>query len=267
MNWPKHPVIYEINTWVWLHELSQRLGRPVTLGSVPAETWDALGGLHADAVWLMGVWERSPIGLGIARTHQGLQIDFRRALPDFAPTDNVGSPYCIRRYAADGRLGGPDGLAVARKELAVRGLRLMLDFVPNHVAPDHSWVATHPEYFIRGTVEDLARAPGDFFEADGAVFACGRDPYFPPWQDVLQLNAFSPALRQAAVQTLHAIADQCDGVRCDMAMLLINRVFDQTWGARAGQAPAGEYWREVVSAVRAHHPGFLFMAEAYWDLE
>ena len=267
MSWPKHPVIYEINTWVWLYELSQRLGRPVTLGSVPAEIWDALGGLHADAVWLMGVWERSPIGLGIARTHQGLQIDFRRALPDFAPTDNVGSPYCIRRYAVDAHLGGPDGLAAARKELAVRGLRLMLDFVPNHVAPDHAWVAAHPEYFIRGTVEDLARAPGDFFEADGAVFACGRDPYFPPWQDVLQLNAFSPALRQAAVQTLHDIADQCDGVRCDMAMLLINRVFEQTWGARAGQAPAGEYWREVVAAIRAHHPGFLFMAEAYWDLE
>ncbi len=162
---------------------------------------------------------------------------------------------------------GPDGLAAARKELAVRGLRLMLDFVPNHVAPDHPWVAAHPEYFIRGTVEDLARAPGDFFEADGAVFACGRDPYFPPWQDVLQLNAFSPALRQAAVRTLHEIADQCDGVRCDMAMLLINRVFEQTWGARAGQAPAGEYWREVIAAVRAHHPGFLFMAEAYWDLE
>jgi hypothetical protein len=267
MSWPKHPVIYEINTWAWLYELSQRLGRPVTLGSVPAEIWDALGGLQADAIWLMGVWERSPIGRGIARTHQGLQIDFRRALPDFAPTDNVGSPYCIRRYAVDAHLGGPDGLAAARKELAVRGLRLMLDFVPNHVAPDHAWVAAHPEYFIRGTVEDLARTPGDFFEADGAVFACGRDPYFPPWQDVLQLNAFSPALRRAAVQTLHDIANQCDGVRCDMAMLLINRVFEQTWGARAGQAPAGEYWREVVSAVRAHHPGFLFMAEAYWDLE
>ena len=254
MSWPKHPVIYEINTWVWLHELSQRLGRPVTLGSVPAETWDALGGLHADAVWLMGVWERSPIGLGIARTHQGLQIDFRRALPDYAPTDNVGSPYCIRRYAVDVHLGGPDGLAAARKELAVRGLRLMLDFVPNHVAPDHPWVAAHPEYFIRGTVEDLARAPGDFFEADGAVFACGRDPYFPPWQDVLQLNAFSPALRQAVVRTLHEIADQCDGVRCDMAMLLINRVFEQTWDARAGQAPAAEYWREVIAAVRAQPP-------------
>ena len=267
MTWPKRPVIYEINTWVWLHELARRLGHQVTLGSVPTETWDALGGLHVDAVWLMGVWERSPVGLDIARSHASLQAEFRRALPDFTPEDVVGSPYCVRRYVVDSHLGGPEGLATARKELAVRGLRLLLDFVPNHVAPDHPWVSAHPDYFIRGTAEDLSRAPGHFYEAGSGVFACGRDPYFPPWQDVLQLNAFDPGLRRAAIQTLHEIAGQCDGVRCDMAMLLISRVFESTWSVRAGPLPAGEYWREILRAVRAAHPNFLFMAEAYWDLE
>jgi glycosidase len=267
MTWPKRPVIYEINTWVWLHELARRLGHPVTLGSVPTETWDALGGLHVDAVWLMGVWERSPVGLDIARTHEGLQAEFRRALSDFTPEDVVSSPYCVRRYVVDPLLGGPDGLATARKELAGRGLRLLLDFVPNHVAPDHAWVSVHPDYFIRGTAEDLSRAPGQFYQAGSGVFACGRDPYFPPWQDVLQLNAFDPGLRRAAIQTLHEIAGQCDGVRCDMAMLLISRVFESTWSVRAGSLPAGEYWREIIRAIRAAHPNFLFMAEAYWDLE
>jgi len=265
--WPKQPIIYEINAWVWLYELSQRLGRPVTLANVPKEAWDALGEFHADAVWLMGVWERSPVGVRVASAHEGLQVDFRRALPDFAPMDNVGSPYCIRRYTADPHLGGPEGLATARQELAGRGLRLLLDFVPNHVAPDHPWVATHPDYFIRGTAEDLSRAPSEFHEVGGKVFACGRDPYFPPWQDVLQLNVFHPGLRRAAIQTLHEIAGQCDGVRCDMAMLLITRVFEQTWGGRAGSPPANQYWREVIRAIRAAHPDFLFMAEAYWDLE
>jgi glycosidase len=267
MAWPKHPIIYEINTWAWLEELGERRGQPVTLGNIPHEIWDDLEAVHADAVWLMGVWERSPIGRRIALAHDGLQADFRRVLPGFTSDDNVGSPYCVRRYMVDPHLGGPEGLAAARRELAGRGLRLMLDFVPNHVAPDHPWVAAHPAYFIPGTVDDLSRAPEEFFGIDDAVFACGRDPYFPPWQDVLQLNIFQPAQRRAAIDTLNGIAGQCDGVRCDMAMLLISRVFEQTWGARAGPAPATEYWREVIGVVRESDPDFLFMAEAYWDLE
>ena len=33
--WPKSPLIYEINTWVWLDELSRREQRSLTLASVP----------------------------------------------------------------------------------------------------------------------------------------------------------------------------------------------------------------------------------------
>jgi hypothetical protein len=267
MAWARRPFIYEINTWVWLHDLSRQYGRALTLASVPKESWDALGALHADAVWLMGVWERSPAGLEIARLHEGLRAEFRRVLPDFTPPDNVSSPYCIRRYAVDSHLGGPDGLATARRELARRGLHLLLDFVPNHVAPDHPWVGRHPEYFVRGTFEDLSRTPEDFHRVGDTVFACGRDPYFPPWRDVLQLDAFHPGLRRAAVETLRDIGGQCDGVRCDMAMLLISRVFARTWEPRIGPAPVTEYWSEVIRSVRATHPDLLFMAEAYWDLE
>ena len=131
-----------------------------------------------DAVWFMGVWERSPAGIGIAMQNEGLLEDFRRTLPDFLPEDNVGSPYCVRHYVVDEHLGGREGLAVARGELARRGLRLILDFVPNHVAPDHPWVFEHPEYFIRGDAENLRREPAAFFEVGGNVFACGG-PLFP----------------------------------------------------------------------------------------
>jgi hypothetical protein len=99
------------------------------------------------------------------------------------------------------------------------------------------------------------------------VFACGRDPFFPAWPDVLQLNAFQPGLRQAVIETLSDIAGQSDGVRCDMAMLLLNQIFERTWGTRVGQRPETEYWVEVISAIKKAHPDFLFMAEAYWDLE
>src|SRR5690242_12155477 len=102
--WPLYPSLYEINTWVWLSELSQQYGKNVDLSSVPPDEWDALTAYGFDAVWLMGVWERSPVGISIANQNQGLLEDFRRALPDFRTEDNVGSPYCVRRYVVDPHL-------------------------------------------------------------------------------------------------------------------------------------------------------------------
>ena len=263
MAWSSHPRIYDINTWVWLSELSRKHARPITLGKVPSQEWDGIAQLHVDAVWFMGVWERSPDGLAIARTNPSLMKDCLRALPDLTDPDIVGSPYCVRRYVVDAALGGPDGLAEARKQLSARGLRLMLDFVPNHVAPDHPWVGEHPEYFVRGNRADLERDPASFLERAGQVYACGRDPYFPAWPDVLQLNAFDPGLRRAATETVLDIAGQCDGVRCDMAMLFINSIFERTWGQRAGSKPSTEYWTDLITTVKATHRQFVFMAEAY----
>jgi hypothetical protein len=266
-SWPKNPIIYEINTWVWLNELSRQYKRAITLGSVPLEQWDAIASLGVDAVWLMGVWERSPMGIRVSMQNEGLLAHFRRALPDFSEPDNVGSPYCVRRYVVDKHLGGPEGLAVAREMLGKRGIRLMLGFVPNHVAPDHPWVTEHPEYFIQGSADDLARAPAEFFRAGRHIFANGRDPYFPPWPDVAQLNAFHPGLRQAAIETIGQIASQSDGMRCDMAMLVMSSVFEKNWGHRAGVRPGKEYWEEVIQTVRKKYADVLFIAEAYWDLE
>jgi len=266
-SWPRYPTLYEINTWVWLSELSLKTGKPVDLGSVPSSEWDAIAKFGFDAVWFMGVWERSPAGIAIANKNNGLLDDFRQALPDFKPEDNVGSPYCIRRYVVDQHLGGPKGLATARRELAKRGMKLLLDFVPNHVAPDHPWVTEHPEYFIRGSVEDAEKDPASYIDVQGNLFACGKDPYFPAWPDVLQLNAFQRGLRQAAMETVSSIAAQCDGVRCDMSMLLLNQIFERTWGSRAGQRPLTEYWDDVITVVKRANPEIYFIAEAYWDLE
>ncbi|WP_250034350.1 alpha-amylase family glycosyl hydrolase [Paractinoplanes maris] len=249
--------VYEINTWPWLARLGVH-----SLADVPAETWDELVGF--DAVWLMGVWERSPAGRAIALDNEGLNQDFRAALPDFSDKDVVGSPYCIRRYEVDEHLGGAKGLARARAELNARGLKLILDYVPNHVAPDHPAVTANPDWFINGTLDDLAKDPGSWFRSGDRVIARGRDPYFPPWPDVAQLNAFHPGLREATLTTLRRIAEQCDGVRCDMAMLVFTEIFARTWGDRAGPRPAHEFWPQIISQLRSD---FLFIAEAYWDTE
>jgi Alpha amylase, catalytic domain len=267
--WPDRPVIYEVNTAVWLAELAREAGYTVTLGSVPDSAWDAVTPAGTDAVWLMGVWERSPAGLELAHDNPGLMESFHEALPDVQDSDIVGSPYCVHRYVADERFGGPGGLAAARAALAARGRRLVLDYVPNHVAPDHPWVTEHPEYFIQGDDDDLKSDPNGWLRAGDKVLAHGRDPYFPPWPDVVQLNAFAPALREATAQTLSDIADQCDGIRCDMAMLMTNDVFARTWGdaVRAGPRPEQEFWPEVIGRLRERHPETVLIAEAYWDME
>jgi hypothetical protein len=261
MRLPRRPTVYEINTAVWL----QRLG--CTLGDVPGEAWDALAALPVDAVWLMGVWRRSPAGLAIAQADPGLDAGNRAALPDLRAEDVIGSPYCVRDYVVDDRFGGPGGLAAARAALAERDVGLILDYVPNHVAPDHPWTAERPGCLLAGSEEELAAHPEAFLRSGAWIFARGRDPYFPPWPDVVQLNAFSAELREAVAETLEDIGAQCDGLRCDMAMLMTNEVFARTWGERAGPPPDEDYWPLLIGRVKATHPDLVLIAEAYWDME
>ena len=266
--WPKHPLIYEINTWTWLSALTHRHQRPITLARVPEAELDALAEWGIDAVWLMGIWERSAAAQRIARQHPDLQNAYRQALPDLTPEDIVGSPYAVQRYEVAAALGGREELAALRERLAERGLRLILDFVPNHVAIDHPWLENTPECLIQGALNDLNTHTDAFFLGPkGRVFAHGRDPYFPPWTDTAQLHAFSPRYRQKARETLREIAAQCDGVRCDMAMLVTNRIFAQTWGERAGAPPEEEFWPSIIPAIKTQFPDFLFLAEVYWDME
>ncbi len=265
--WPVQPVIYEINTAVWLDSVSRAAGRRLTLADVPDSGWDAVTPAGVDAVWLMGVWERSPAGLALATANAGFQAPFAEALPDLRPADVIGSPYCVHRYVADPAFGGPRGLATARAALAARNVALLLDYVPNHVAPDHPWVTGNADLFVRGDEHDLAADPAGWLAAGGQVLARGRDPYFPPWPDVVQLNAFAPAMRAATARALSDIAGQCDGIRCDMAMLMINDIFAKTWGSKAGPQPAEEFWPAVFGQLRTMHPETVLLAETYWDLE
>lgn len=260
--------VYQINTWVWLNTLSRKYKKPITLSNVPNSALDELTRTGIDMVWLMGVWKRSPWGRKNALQYKH---EYVGALPDITDDDVIGSAYSIGDYRVDERIGGRSGLASLRKRLKERGVKLMLDFVPNHVGKDHRWVY-EPGYIVEGKPEDLRNRSSDFFAVklpDGKeqVLAHGRDPLFPGWSDTAQLNIFNPALRREVISTLLDIASQCDGVRCDMAMLLISDIFANTWRGYVGAALPTEFWREIIPAVKELHPNFIFTAEVYWNKE
>ena len=57
---------------MWLQRLGRERGRLLGLGEVPGSEWDVLAALPVDAVWLMGVWQRSPGGRALAVAEPGL---------------------------------------------------------------------------------------------------------------------------------------------------------------------------------------------------
>ena len=232
------------------NDLARTHAAAVDLGTVPDAEWDALASLGFDAVWLMGVWERSPAGIAISMRDPALLEDFRRALPDFIDADNVGSPYCVRRYVVDAHFGGPGGLAAARRALSARGIRLVLDFVPNHVAPDHPWVRRIPSTLFKAPRTSFAR-PLVVHRSRRAGFGVWSRPLFSGVARRAPIERLQPGLRQAVVETI-SIAGQCDGVRCDMSMLLMNTIFEGTWGA--ARVAAGRRLLAEISGRKGEHP-------------
>jgi glycosidase len=262
----RYPALYELNTRVRLSELARTLGRHATLDDITDLELDALAASGFDIVWLMGVWQTGEAGRAISVAGDAAVAYYRRILPGFQLADVVGSPFAVRDYRVNADFGGDDALARLRTRMRAYGLRLMLDFVPNHVAPDHPWVTEHPDFFIAGDEQKLRDAPGNWRRvatpAGERILALGRDPYFAGWSDTLQLNWANPALQDAMLAELRRIASQGDGLRCDMAMLVVSDVFLRTWGLHSEP-----FWPRATAAIHDTQPEFVFLAEVYWDME
>lgn len=180
--------IYEINTRIWLRELSGRYRKEIRLDNIPDDEIKRFKELGFDAIWLMGTWLSSGKGREAAFNDHRMMNEYRTALPDLKPEDISSSPYSIAGYEIDGRVGDSRGMSEFRERLNGEGIKLLLDFVPNHLALDHPWVRTSPDFFITGDAEDKNNSDLFITLDNDIIIAYGKDLYFPSWRDVAQLN-------------------------------------------------------------------------------
>lgn len=261
--------IYQINTRAFCFERGQKLI------DIPMTFFRNLKKQGIDYIWLMGVWK--PLSKECVKKycfHEDLIKEYKKVLDDFTDDDVVGSPYAISNYRLNPSLGKKEDLLLFKEKLNDIGLKLILDFVPNHFGVETPVLKKCPEVFLGATKEEFKKDSFNFFESDfekGKYFAHGKDPNFFAWQDTVQVNYFGEDARKFMTKTLLEIAKVCDGVRCDMAMLDVNSIFKKTWGETRAikntKEPQEEFWKEAISEVKEKHPSFLFLAEVYWDME
>lgn len=276
--------ILEINTRVWL-PAQPWAGRKPDLANMPDEQFAQWRREGYDAVWFMGVWEPSPASRAICLSHEGLRAEFASYYADspggpLSEEDIIGSPYAVREYRLNPALGRPftllrrSSLSSLHSRMNAADLRMILDFVPNHTATDHPWTVRDPDLYLRadtgpgGSGNGSSRFSASFDNGAGRHLLHGRDPHFGPWTDTAQLDYFNTETIRALTRQLSEIARLCDGVRCDMAMLVLRDVFARHWGNGYAPRPdALEFWEIAIREIRSRHPDFIFIAEAYWNLE
>ncbi|NMB56501.1 alpha-amylase [Candidatus Beckwithbacteria bacterium] len=268
-----NPFIYEINTRVWLRELRQKYGQNLTLSQIPDTEWQQIKNLGFHYVWLMGIWEPSPYALKMAIECAFLYDEYTQALPDLKKEDIIGSPYAVQNYEPNADLSDWQDLWQTRIKLHNNNLGLILDLVPNHTACDHPWTQENPDFYIQVSKENHDQKPENSFlvEKNGykVYLAHGKDPNFPSWCDTAQLNYFNHKLREAMIKTIIKIAKYCDGLRCDMAMLVLNDVHGNIWQKELTnwEKPKEEFWQQAIGKTKAKFANFIFMAESYWNKE
>ena len=185
------PLLYQVNPRMLLGETAAARARPPrsTICRMICSTAPPRAGSAGSGCWASGrrAWPDSEGARAPAS-----RADLQRDLPDLRDADIVGSPFAIVGYDVHRDFGGDPALARLRERMHRRELRLLVDFVPNHVALDHPWVEAHPEFLIEGDEDDLRREPENYVALQTSrgrrIFAHGRDPNFSGWNDTLQLN-------------------------------------------------------------------------------
>jgi len=179
---------------------------------------DRIQSAGANVIWLMPIY---PIGV---QNRKG----------------PLGSPYAVRDYhAINPDFGRPAALRALVTAVHARGMKLLLDWVPNHSAWDNRWVQEHPGFYVRNERGEITVPRDDQ----------GR---LTDWTDVAQLDYKNPALRRAMIAAMRWWLDQygIDGFRVDAA----------------GFVPDA-FWREAVPALRAAVRRPILLLAEWGDLK
>ena len=304
-DWMPNTVLIAKSTYVWLDQLSKRYKRHIhRLDHIPDEELSTLASRGFNALWLIGVWERSRASQTIKRL--------------CGNADAVASAYSLYDYTIAADLGGEEAYRNLRDRASAKGIRLASDMVPNHMGIDSSWVVNHPEWFLsrhdspypsyRFEGPDLSnddrveiKIEDHYYEqSDAAVVFRRRDKWTGdtqyvyhgndgtsfPWNDTAQLNYLSAQVREQVIQTILQVARSFPIIRFDAAMTLAKRHIQRLWFPTPGSGGAipsraecsmttaqfdaaipHEFWREVVDRVAVEVPGTLLLAEAFWLME
>ena len=265
MSLSAYPSLFQINARQFLIKLSEKAGHPVTLDDIPDSEFDKVAKSGFDWIWMRFVWHTGKTGLKIPNENAENINERANGLQDLKE-EYKDSGYSVSSYRVDDQLGGDAALSRLRKRMQDRGLKLMLDFVSNHSSIDHEWVTSFPDYYVRGNETLLTNEQANYIKIEGEsgeiIFARGRDPLFPGWPGTLQFNYGNNALQEAMINELVKVSGQCDGVHCDMPMLILPGVFEDTWGI-----DSRPFWPVAIKKVKEFIPGFRFMSEVYWDQE
>lgn len=262
-----NPKLYEIDTRVWLRKQNLKINE------IPISFFSDLKKKGIDIIWLMGLWSTSEHLVDKFCFTPELTYSYDKALKSWERTDVIGSPYAIEKYSVNQKLGTDEDVKELKDKLHQIGLKLLLDFVPNHFSVGSPYVKCEPSIFLPGDEELLQRDPFTFYKdaETSKIFAHGRDPLFPAWQDTVQVNFFNPHARDFLCDILSDLTEFCDGVRCDMAMLPLNNVFYNSWVGPLNKMnfskPNDEFWAGAIRKIKEKNKDFIFLAEAYWDLE
>src|SRR4051812_49780003 len=135
----------------------------------------------------MGIWCMGPAGVTLSRKYA----------PDFE-----GSPYAIAEYAVDPLLGGEPALRTFVTRAHALGIKVMADFVPNHLAFDTPLIDIDPGMVIHSNPALRKEYAVDYYDHPKGRLAHGKDPYFSGWNDTVQLDYAYPPLRAYMIEQL-----------------------------------------------------------------
>ncbi|MCJ7651575.1 MAG: alpha-amylase family glycosyl hydrolase [Candidatus Lokiarchaeota archaeon] len=303
--WMPKVVMIAKNTYVWLDQLSKKYHRSINkLNEIPDEELDQLKGWGFNALWLIGLWERSQASKIIKNWCGNPEAE--------------ASAYSLFDYVIAYDLGGQDAFENLKQRALYRGLRLASDMVPNHTGIMSKWMIEHPDWYVSlpyppfpsytYSGNNLSNNPnyGIFLEdkyfdrTDAAVtfkhvnYSTGETKYIYhgndgtsfPWNDTAQLNFLMKEVRESVIQTILHVSRMFPIIRFDAAMTLTKKHYQRLWfpepgtgGAIPSRAEHGipkedfhdampeEFWREVVNRINEKNPDTLLLAEAFWLLE